>query len=105
MLTNNRRWLEPWFLLELFILMNLGFLTLDIYLAHSVNDFRETAEYIPFYFSACAPLVLLAALIFVERNRTLWKIIGHAVGWAAILVGLTGVILHLNSSFFHEHTL
>src|SRR5262249_10066333 len=30
---------------------------------------------------------------------------GHLVGWTAILVGLTGVIFHLNSSFFYEHTL
>ncbi|MGH9517857.1 MAG: hypothetical protein ACRD3P_19495 [Terriglobales bacterium] len=102
---NNRRWLEPWFLLEVFVLMNLGFLTLDIYLAHSVNDFRRTAEYIPLYFSACSPLILLGGLLFIERRRVLWNISGHVVGWSAIAVGLTGVILHLNSSFFLERTL
>jgi hypothetical protein len=100
-----RRWLEPWLLLEVFILLNLGFLTVDIYLAHSVNDFREHAEYIPFYFSACAPVILLFGLIVAERRRMLWKILGHIVGWAAILVGLAGVLFHLNSSFFYEHTL
>jgi len=106
MLTNKfRRWLEPWFLLELFILFNLGFLTLDIYMAHSTNSFRELAEYIPFYFSACAPVILLVGLPFAEQRRILWKITGHAVGWIAILIGLAGVLYHLNSSFFHEHTL
>jgi len=102
---SDRRWLEPWFLLEIFILLNLGFLTLDIYLAHSVNEFRNPAEYIPLYFSACAPIILLVGLIFAERRRVLWNLVGHAVGWSSIAVGLTGVILHLNSAFFYERTL
>ncbi|SRR6266496_124948 len=105
MATNSRRWLKPWFLLEIFVLMNLGFLTLDIYLAHSTNEFRERAEYIPLYFSACAPVLLLLALFSLERRRILWKVLGHIVGWSAIMIGLTGVILHLNSSFFDERTL
>jgi len=106
MLTNRfRAWLEPWLLLEVFILFNLGFLALDIYLAHSTNNFRKSAEYIPFYFSACAPVILLIGLVFAERRRMLWKILGHAMGWIAILVGLAGVLYHLNSSFFDERTL
>ena len=99
------RWLEPWLLLEVFILFNLGFLTLDIYLAHSTNSFRESAEYIPFFFSACAPVILLIGLVYAVRRRTLWKIFGHAVGWIAILIGLAGVLYHLHSSFFYERTL
>ncbi len=105
MATNSRRWLEPWFLLEIFVLLNLGFLTLDIYLAHSTNEFREKAEYIPLYFSACAPVFLLIGLLWFDRLRILWKIVGHIVGWSAIVIGLTGVVLHLNSSFFDERTL
>lgn len=106
MLANKfRGWLEPWFLLELFVLFNLGFLALDIYLAHSTNSFRESAEYIPFYFSVFAPLVLLVGLALAKRWRMLWKILGYAVGWIAILVGLAGVLYHLNSSFFYAHTL
>src|SRR5215468_7270749 len=106
MLTNKfRRWLEPWFLLEVFILFNLGFLTLDIYLAHSTNSFRKLPEFVPLYFSACAPVVLLIGFFFAERRRILWKVLGHAVGWTAILVGLAGVLYHLNSSFFDERTL
>jgi hypothetical protein len=32
------------FLLELFVLSNLGFLILDVYLAHSFNDFAHWGE-------------------------------------------------------------
>jgi len=105
MAASSRRWMQPWFLLELFILLNLAFLTLDIYLAHSTNDFREKIEYLPLYFSACAPVFLVVALGAYERHRVLWKFLGYIVGWTSIVVGLTGVILHLNSSFFDEHTL
>lgn len=101
----SRRWLEPWFLLEVFVLLNLGFLTFDIYLAHSANEFREPAEYVPLYFSICAPVILLVGLLSVDRRHALWKYLGNFVGWSAIAVGLTGVILHLNSSFFDERTL
>jgi hypothetical protein len=106
MLINKfRRWLEPWLLLELFILFNLGFLTLDIYMAHSTNGFREPAEYVPLYFSAAAPVILFVGLVFADRRKIIWRITGHTVGWSAIGIGLAGVLYHLNSSFFHEHTL
>jgi hypothetical protein len=106
MLTNKfRGWLEPWFLLEVFILFNLGFLALDILLAHSTNGFRQWAEYIPLYFSACAPVILLIGLVFAERRRIVWKILGNIVGSISILIGLVGVLYHLNSSFFEERTL
>jgi hypothetical protein len=38
-------------LLETFVAINLAFLTLDIYVAHSMNAFRHWAEWIPLYFS------------------------------------------------------
>lgn len=97
-------WLQPWFSVEAFVIVNLGFLTFDIYLAHSVNDFRREAEYIPLYFSAMAPVVLLGALALRGRWISVWRDIGYLVGWMAILVGLAGVILHLDSSFFYERT-
>jgi hypothetical protein len=34
-----------------------------------------------------------------------WRDLGYLVGWAAILVGLVGVILHLDSHFFYEKTI
>jgi hypothetical protein len=102
---NERWWNDPELWVEAFALLNIGFLTFDIYLAHSVNPFRNRAEYIPFLFSAIAPWVLIVALTQRKRRRILWKILGQVVGWSAIVVGLTGVILHLESSFFYERTI
>ena len=102
---NERWWNQPQLWIEAFVLLNIGFLTFDIYLAHSVNQFRKPAEYIPLFFSAIAPVILLVALAQRNRRHIVWQTLGHLVGWAAILVGLTGVILHLESHFFYERTL
>ncbi|HLZ39841.1 MAG TPA: hypothetical protein VKQ11_02705 [Candidatus Sulfotelmatobacter sp.] len=102
----TRRWLlRPQIWIELFAILNVGFLTFDIYLAHSVNQFRNHAEYIPLFFSAIAPLVLILALALRYRWPEVWKDLGYLVAWVAVLVGLTGVILHLESRFFYERTL
>jgi hypothetical protein len=98
-------WAEPWFLVEAFALVNIGFMTIDIFMAHSVNNFRRSAEYIPLYFSMVAPLVLIVGLALRRRWPMVWVDLGYLVGWASILVGLTGVILHLDSSFFYERTI
>ncbi len=87
------------------MLLNLGFLTVDISLAHSVNEFRRSAEYVPLVFSAVAPLILLVGIVLRKRSIAVWKDLGYFAGWAAILLGLTGVILHLDSSFFYDRTL
>jgi hypothetical protein len=96
---------EPWILVEVFALLNLGFLTFDIYLAHSVNGFSRSAEYIPLFFSAIAPILLLAGLATRARHLLVWKSLGYLVGGLAILVGLTGVLLHLDSAFFYDRTI
>ena len=101
----DRPWKQPWFWVEIFTILNLGFLTFDIFLAHSVNDFRRHAEYIPLYFSALAPVVLLVGLLYRRQSRRLWAILGFLVGAAAIVIGMTGVVLHLDSSFFYERTI
>ena len=98
-------WWEPWFLAELFALVNLAFLTFDIYLAHSVNEFRRPAEYIPLVFSISGPAVLLVGLLLRKRSLRLWNVVGYLVGGAAIVIGLAGVVLHLDSSFFYERTI
>ena len=103
-----RRWSDdPALWVEVFVLINLAFLALDIYLAHSTNEFRRRTEYIPLYYSLIAPVVLLIALIARERFKmvTVWRDLGYFVGWLAILIGLTGVILHLDSRFFYDNTL
>ena len=98
---------EPRLWLEAFVLVNIAFLSLDIYLAHSVNQFRRAAEYIPLYFSLAAPVVLLLALLAGEWFAwpAVWRDLGYLVGWLAVGLGLTGVILHLDSRFFYERTL
>ena len=97
--------LTPMILVELFAILNVGFLTFDICLAHSINQFRNRAEYIPLFFSALAPLLLIFALAARRRSPAAWKYLGYFVGWIAVLVGLTGVIFHLQSHFFYERTL
>ena len=94
-------------LLELFVASNLAVLAGDIVLAHSVNQFGRPAEYIPFYFSASAP-VLLLIVIFARWRwgfRAAWRDVGFLVGALSVLVGLAGVLYHLQSSFFAERTL
>ena len=87
--------------------MNLGFLSFDIYLAHSINRFEHEAEYIrTFWFSLAAPPLLLLALLFRAAGvTTVWRDVGHLVGWCAIVIGLIGVVLHLDSRFFYERTI
>jgi hypothetical protein len=98
-------WTKPELWVELFVILNIGFLTVDIELAHSVNQFRNRAEYIPLFFSAAAPVFLVAGLVLRERRIAAWKWLGYLVGWMAVLIGLTGVILHLQSHFFYERTI
>jgi hypothetical protein len=100
------RWfLRPQIWIEFFVILNVGFLTFDIFLAHSVNQFRNHAEYIPFFFSASAPLILAFGLAVRYRWTAVWKDLGYFIGWIAVLVGLTGVVLHLESHFFYERTI
>ena len=51
--------------------------------------------------------MLLAALFLGEgcKFTAVWRDVGHLVGWCAIAIGLIGVILHLDSRFFHERTI
>ena len=102
---DERWWNDPQLWVEAFAILNIGFLTFDIYMAHSVNQFRNPNEYIPLFFSASAPIVLVIALWFRKRSPLIWKLLGHVVGWSAIAIGLAGVILHLESHFFYERTL
>jgi hypothetical protein len=103
----NKWYLQPYVWLEAFVIVNIGFLVLDIYLAHSTNQFHHEAEYIPLWFSLAAPPLLVMGLILGERwgYAAVWRDVGHLVGWCSIGIGLTGVILHLDSRFFHERTI
>jgi hypothetical protein len=91
--------------IELFAWFNFAGLTVDIFLAHSQNQFRHEAEYIPLVFSIAATVVLSAIVPLRRRFPAVWRDVGHAIGWASVLVGLAGVVLHLDSQFFSERTL
>ncbi len=102
------RWArDPQIWVELFVTANLAILAADIYIAHSVNHFQKAAEYIPLYFSLGAPVVLaiLIALRWVGNFESPWRDVGYMVGWLAVLVGLGGVLYHLESRFFLDRTL
>lgn len=103
----NKWYREPALWLEAFVIVNLAFLSLDIYLAHSTNQFHHEAEYLPLWFSLAAPPLLLVGLLLGECGgwTAVWRDVGHLVGWCAIAIGLLGVILHLDSRFFHERTI
>ncbi len=100
------RWPRP-VLVELFAIANLAFLTLDVFLAHSVNAFHYPIERIPVGFGVLGATILLAGLIVdaFDLRRAGARSAGYVVGWAAILVGVIGLFLHLRSSFFEEQTL
>lgn len=99
---------------ELFALANIAFLALDIFLAHSTNAFAEPAEWVPLGYSLAAPVLLVIAMALGglvpesgpgSGRRRVARGLGLAAGWVAILVGIAGLLLHLESHFFREQTL
>jgi len=103
----QNNWLkQPRAWIEVFVLCNLGGLAPDIFLAHSVNAFHSRAEYTPLVFSLVAPTLLLPALGALATGRlALWRWLGFIVGGTAVLIGITGLVLHLQSQFFQQWTL
>lgn len=102
------RWAhDPQLWVELFVASNLGILAADIYIAHSVNQFGVKAEYIPLYFSIFAGIALGVVIVlgWSAHMRRTWRLTGFVIGWAAILIGLAGVLYHLDCRFFAERTL
>jgi hypothetical protein len=87
------------------VLLNFAGLVIDIFLAHSENQFRRAAEYIPLYFSVAAALALGILVPLRHRLPAVWRDVGHLIGWLAVLIGLAGVILHLDSQFFYDRTI
>ena len=92
--------------IEIFVIVNIGFLAIDIFIAHSANAFHYPTEWIPFYFSLVAPILLLAEFVanWRIRERKL-QTIGRVVGYCSIAVGILGALFHLNSSFFETQTI
>jgi hypothetical protein len=94
---------RPRLLVELFVLVNFAGLVADIYLAHSMNHFEHWEEWIPFYFSIIAPPLLGVAILgyYWLQWRRLDALLGWLVGAAAVLIGIAGMILHLEGAFEH----
>ncbi len=102
------RWIhDPQLWVELFAVANLAILAADIYIAHSVNHFEKAAEYIPLYFSMAAPVVLAVCVVlrWTFHIASPWRDVGYLIGGISIVVGLAGVLFHLQSRFFLDHTL
>ncbi len=93
------RW--RWLMLELFVLSNLAFLAVDIYVAHSINRFAHPMEWVPFVFSVIATPLLALGSVADRRHRLSWgRWTGMLIGFGAIIVGIGGMMLHLESQFF-----
>ncbi len=111
----NKWWADPLSWVELFALSNIAFMAVDVALAHSVNAFANPAEWVPVGFSMIAPMVLVAAAVMgglrptlpgvVEGRPNAARRLGLAVGWVSVVVGVAGLLLHLDSTFFGEQTL
>ncbi|MEW4566250.1 hypothetical protein AB1L88_00135 [Tautonia sp. JC769] len=120
--TSSPWWARPLFWVELFAAVNFAVLTLDIYLAHSMNRFAHAGEWIPFFYSlAAAPALVFCWLIQGRLSphlpgdplddgpprwrRWLARWLGILVGALGIVVGVAGMILHLQSHFFTSQTI
>jgi hypothetical protein len=104
----RKAWLlHPAFWVEVFILSNLAFLAVDIYFAHSVNQFGHATEWIPFGFSIIATVLLVPFFPRTADDLTEGRsrFVGCLVGVASIGVGIGGFILHLESQFFAQLTI
>lgn len=104
-LVERLRGLSSHFLVEVFATGNIAFLAVDIYLAHLENDFARSVEWLPVVFSVVAPLMLLPGLFGGRYLRGVGRLLGYVVGIAALLVGVAGMLLHLQSAFFEIRTL
>jgi hypothetical protein len=88
---------------EWFVVGNLAFLGVDIALAHAENAFRRRAEWAPIVFSGIATLCLIPMAL--GWSNRFWRWVEVAVGVAAILVGVFGMVFHLHSGFFQQQTM
>jgi hypothetical protein len=88
---------------EWFVIANLAFLGVDIALAHAANGFARRPEWAPIGFSAVAT-VLLLPMALGARGRV-WRAIDQGIAAAAIVVGVLGMVFHLESGFFQAETL
>lgn len=89
-------------LLDIFIISNFAFLTLDIFYAHSINNFSHQGEWIPLYFSAFAAITLFFNSFF-RRDKKIY--LSTTIGILSIVVGTLGIYYHMESQFFQNTSL
>jgi len=82
-------------LMLLMAAINLIFLGIDIYLAHSISPTITPNEWIPIIFGPIAGVLLLVAGVIALRNRPLATVIATVVLMASIVVGLLGDYFHI----------
>ena len=98
----NSKWFDNHTLvLDVFVIANLAFLALDVYIAHSVNAFAHWGEWVPVLFAIVGSLSLLVTLFSKSAKRG----VGLAVGGISVVVGVAGLLFHLDSRFFAEFTI
>ena len=90
-------------LLDIFIIVNLAFLALDVYIAHAVGGFTHIVEWLPIYFSLIAFSVLACLLLYGPMRWRNWC--RTCFGWSAICIGIAGMLFHLSSHFFTDASL
>jgi len=79
-------------IIELFVVFNLSFLALDIFIAHSFNAFSHAGQWIPFYFSVSAPVLLVFEMgLNRHKNPQPHRWVGFLVGICSSLVGIAGL--------------
>jgi hypothetical protein len=86
---------KPRTIVEIFIIGNLAFLPVDVYVAHLTNEFERKPEWLPVIFSIAAPLLLIIS----------GRLFGMLTGWLSVLVGVGGMLYHLQSHFFAEQSI
>ncbi len=91
-------------LLETFVVANLGFLGVDIAVAHATNRFAVRMEWAPLAFSAVVTVLLLPGLFRRDVRRSM-RAIALGCGAASIALGVAGMLFHLRSGFFDRETL
>ncbi len=82
-------------LMLLMAAINLIFLGIDIYLAHSISGTIVPNEWIPIIFGPVGGLLLLVAGLLATKRRPLATVIANIVFLCSIVVGLLGAYFHL----------
>jgi hypothetical protein len=83
----------------LLMAVNMLFLGVDTYLAHSMTGTLRGFEWIPIIFSPIAGVILLAAGAIALRWRSTATLIGCGVFITSFLVGIAGTYFHLTRAF------